>query len=125
MTTKREPRWWFVAYSAGLGVVAGAAAVAGGRPPSFAAFSVVLLTSFGVVMASTPYGRLRAASQDERERSVGLEAAGVAGVALIVVILIAFVIDLARGGSGMPWAWLAGVGGAAYLVALGVLNARR
>ena len=47
-----------------------------------------------------------------------------AGLSVIVVDLVAFIVDLARGGDGMPFAWLGGVGGVSYIVAVIVLRVR-
>ena len=120
----REPRWMFVAYSVGLGVLIAIAALIGGEP-WFAIFAVVWMAIFGVVLSFTPWGKLRSSSQDERERSIGTEAVAASGGVLIVVILGAWLIDLARGGDGMPYTWLAAVGGVSFPVALGYLNRRR
>ena len=121
---RREPRWMFVVYSVGLGTLVAIAALIGGEP-SFAIFALVLMTVFGVVLSFTPWGKLRSSSQDERERSIGSEAAAVSGGVLVVVILAAWLIELARGGDGMPYTWLAAVGGVSFVAALGHLNWRR
>ncbi len=62
--------------------------------------------------------------RDERIAAMDVRATAAAGLVLIVVTLAAFVIDLLRGNDGMPYAWLAGVGGVAYIVALAVLRVR-
>ena len=52
----REPRWMFVVYSVGLGVLLAIAALIGGEP-SFAIFALALMTVFGVVASFTPCDR--------------------------------------------------------------------
>ena len=57
--TKHEPRWWFVAYSVALGAVVTGAALAGGQTV-VAVVALPLIAVFGVGMAFTPWGTLRA-----------------------------------------------------------------
>jgi len=114
----------FVAYSTVLGLIVGAAAWIGGER-LFAVLAVAILFVFGLVVSVTPFGTLKASSQDEREKAVGSEAALISYYVLIVVILIGWVVELARGNSGEPYVWLAAIGGATYGGALFVLNARR
>lgn len=43
---------------------------------------------------------------------------------MITAIIVAFIVELARGHDGSPYAWLGAVGGLAYLVAVIVLRLR-
>lgn len=122
--TKREPRWWFVAYSLGLGVVVAGAALAGGNTP-LAVLSLPLFMAFGVMLALTPWGTLRSRSQDEREQTIGKEAALVSYYALLGTVMVGFLIELARGDDGQPWSFVGFVGGLSFLGALAVLSRRR
>jgi uncharacterized YccA/Bax inhibitor family protein len=63
--------------------------------------------------------------RDERLATIDVTATAVAGMAVIVAILVAFIADLANGGDGMPYAWLGAIGGVAYVVAVIVLRVRR
>jgi hypothetical protein len=54
----------------------------------------------------------------ERLATIDLTATAAAGMAVIVAILVAFIVDLANGGDGMPYAWLGAIGGVAYVVAV-------
>jgi len=45
-------------------------------------------------------------------------------MALVSVIIGAFVVELARGHDGNPYGWLGAVGGVTYLVAIVVLRLR-
>ncbi len=122
--TKREPRWWFVAYSLGLGAVVGGAALAGGNT-ALAVVSLPLFAVFGVIMAVTPWGTLRARSQDEREQTIGKEAALVSYYAVVLTVTLSFLVELARGEDGQPWSFIGLVGGFSFLLALTVLSRRR
>lgn len=63
-------------------------------------------------------------SGDERQRFIDTRATAIAGLATLLFCLGGFVVDLARGGTGNPWALICGVGGASYAVAVGVLVRR-
>jgi hypothetical protein len=121
--TRTEPRWQFVAYSFGFGLLTAVAAVIGDKP-GLAVFAVVLLTATGVALSFTPWGRLRANSLDERERSVNAAAVAFSGQVVLAVVLAMFLIELARGDDARPWSLLGGLAGASYLGALFVLNNR-
>jgi presenilin-like A22 family membrane protease len=43
---------------------------------------------------------------------------------VITAIIVAFVIELARGHSGSPYAWLGAIGGLTYLLAIVVFRIR-
>ena len=43
---------------------------------------------------------------------------------MITAIIVAFVVEVARGHDGSPYAWLGAIGGLAYLVAIVVLRLR-
>lgn len=125
MTTSREPRWAYVAYSAALGLAGAAATVAGGGPAWMAIFWISWMIGIGVLLAHTPYGRLRSASLDEREQSVSLRAASFSGEVLTVVIIAMFLLRVAQGGRVMPWLALGVVSGLSYGGALAFLHVTR
>jgi hypothetical protein len=45
-------------------------------------------------------------------------------MAVILTIIVAFIVDLARGGDGMPYAWLGAIAGLSYIAAVIVLRVR-
>jgi hypothetical protein len=61
---------------------------------------------------------------DERITAIDLRATAITALALIAVILIAFVVQIARGQSGWPYSLLGFVGGVTYIVAVIVLRVR-
>jgi hypothetical protein len=63
-------------------------------------------------------------SADERQRSIDLRAAAISGFAMAILCIAGTAVDLARGGSGMPWSAVAGVGGASYAIAVGTIARR-
>jgi len=61
---------------------------------------------------------LRGDGRDERFSRIDLHATAAAGLVVISAIIIAFVVELARGNDGAPYAWLGALAGIAYLVAV-------
>jgi hypothetical protein len=61
---------------------------------------------------------MRRPGRDERARTIDLAATAFAGVAVITVIVVAVMVQLARGEDPSPYAQLGAVGGVAYLIAL-------
>jgi len=53
-----------------------------------------------------------------------LVATAIAGMAVISVIIGAFIVELARGHDGNPYGWLGAVAGITYLIAIVVLRLR-
>jgi Na+/H+ antiporter NhaD/arsenite permease-like protein len=62
--------------------------------------------------------------RDERITAIDLRATAVTALAMIAVVLVAFVVEIARGQSGWPYSMIGAVGGLAYLVAVVVLRVR-
>lgn len=128
-TTRRRP-WQFwatpaLALTIGVGYLA--AAWAGGHPAmGVFMLAVMVVAAIGSVLfarrSETVQGLMD--HRDERLTTIDLTATAAAGMAVIAADLIAFVVELARGGDGMPYAWLGAVGGVAYVVAVVVLRLR-
>ena len=80
--------------------------------------------SIGVVPSATAHGRseticgLRGDGRDERFAQIDLQATAVAGLALIVALIVAWLVATARGQSGSPYDWLLAIGGLAYAFAV-------
>jgi hypothetical protein len=121
---KREPRWYFVAYSLALGAAMAVAGVIGDQP-WLAGASVPIMAVFGVAMALTPWGTVRQRSQDEREQAIGKDAALVSYYVVVALVIVAFLIETARGDDGHPWSSIGFVAGVSFIVSLWVLARRR
>jgi hypothetical protein len=61
---------------------------------------------------------LRGDGRDERFRTIDIHATAIAGLAGISAILIASIVELARGHNPDPYGWLAAIAGIAYLAAI-------
>lgn len=116
----------------GLGVIIGVAyliaAWAGGRPAAGAVMLAIMLAFSAVVLlasrrSETVRGLLD--RRDERITAIDLRASAFAGTAVIVALLTAFIVELARGNPTGPYDWLAAIGGLAYVVAVVVLRMRK
>src|SRR5438128_772411 len=84
--------------------------------------SLAIMTGFGALLLfggrSETIRSLRGDGRDERFRQIDIRATAVAGLAVITAIIVAFVVELARGHNGSPYAWLGAIAGLAYLVAI-------
>jgi len=67
---------------------------------------------------------LRGDGRDERFRQIDVVATAIAGLVVITAIIVAFLVEVARGHDGSPYAWLGAIGGIAYLIAIAVLRFR-
>jgi hypothetical protein len=67
---------------------------------------------------------LRGDGRDERFRQIDVHATAIAGLAVITAGIVAFVVELAFGHDGSPYAWLGAIGGLAYLIAITVFRLR-
>ena len=76
------------------------------------ALLVLLLTGRSETIRGLTVGR------DERFAQIDLRATAVAGLALIVALIVAFVVEIARGHSGNPYSWLAAIFGLTYVLAI-------
>jgi Na+/H+ antiporter NhaD/arsenite permease-like protein len=62
--------------------------------------------------------------RDERISAIDLRATAITALVLIVVVLVGFVAEIARGHSGWPYSMLGFVGGVSYVAAVIVLRVR-
>lgn len=120
-------RWFLPLFAVALGVVMFAAQWIGGDPVDGLG-SLGIMSAFGALVLfggrSETIRGLRGDGRDERFRQIDIHATAIAGLAVITAIIIAFLIELAHGHNGSPYAWLGAVGGLAYLVAIVVLRLR-
>jgi hypothetical protein len=89
-----ESKWFLPIFSVGLGLVFLVGQWIGGSPGSG-------LASLGIIHATA-----------------------LSGLAVIIAVIIGAAVELARGNSGAPFAWLGAIGGIAYLIAVVALRLR-
>jgi hypothetical protein len=120
-------KWFVPLLSVALGIVVFAAQWIGGDPGS-GLVSFGIMAGFGALILlggrSETIRGLRGDGRDERFRMIDIHATALAGLAVILAIIIAFIVELAKGHSGNPFGWLGAIGGITYLVAIVVFRIR-
>ncbi len=128
MSPDRNLRRWAVpAVGLTIGVAYLIAAwVSGDAVLGLEMFAIMLLFTGGTVLAArrseTVKGLLD--GRDERITSIDLKATAFAGGVVLITIIGAFVVEIARGQDGMPYTWLGALGGLSYLGAVIALRMR-
>lgn len=107
-----------------LGLAVGGLALAGGRPGT-ALFSVALLAGFGAVLAYSPteWAAVQSSDADERGNRINEQAMVLAYLAVIVVAVVGFGVEVYRGTTG-PFTLICAVGGATHGGSIAVLRRR-
>jgi hypothetical protein len=122
-----KSKWWVPLVSVALGIVVFVAQWIGGDPGG-GLVSLGVMTAFGVLVLlggrSETIRGLRGDGRDERFRQIDIHATALAGLAVILAVIIAFIVELARGHNGNPYSWLGAIGGVTYIAAIVVFRIR-
>ncbi|HLW96221.1 MAG TPA: hypothetical protein VKS25_12660 [Solirubrobacteraceae bacterium] len=114
-------KWFVPLFAVGLGLVVFVAQWIGGYPTS-GLESLAILAAFGALILfggrSETIRGLRGDGRDERFRQIDIHATALAGLAVIVAVIVACIVELSRGHSGAPYSWLGAIGGLTYLAAV-------
>jgi hypothetical protein len=120
-------KWFQPLFAVGLGVLFLAAMWIGGDPQT-GLFSLAVMVVFGSLLLaggrSETIRGLRGDGRDERFRQIDIVATAIAGLVLITATIGAFLVEVARGQDGSPYAALGAIAGVAYVAAVGVLRVR-
>ena len=120
-------KWFMPLFSLGLGGVVLAASWLGGHLGA-GAVSLAIMAGFGlfVLLAgrSETIRGLRGDGRDERLAQIDLRATAAAGLVLIIVLIVNWLAEIARGHSGSPYYWLCAIGGLAYALAVALFRWR-
>ena len=120
-------KWFQPLFAVALGVAFLTAMWIGGNPRD-GVYALAVMIAFGALILlggrSETVRGLRGDGRDERFRQIDLAATALAGIVLITAIIGAFLVEVARGHDGSPYAALGAVAGVAYLVAVIALRAR-
>ena len=122
-----KSKWFVPLFAVALGLVVFAAQWIGGDPGS-GLESLGIMAGFGALILlggrSETIRGLRGDGRDERFRMIDIHATAVTGLAVILAIIIAFLVELAKGKSGSPYGWLGAIAGLTYLAAVIVFRIR-
>ena len=114
-------KWWLPTLSLGLGVVVLAAGWLGGQL-SVGLIGLAVMGGFGLLLllvtGHSETIRGLSIGRDERFAQIDLRATAVTGWVLVVAVIVAWLVEIARGHSGQPYEWLGAIGGLAYLAAV-------
>jgi Na+/citrate or Na+/malate symporter len=120
-------KWFMPLFAVALGMVFFVAQWIGGDPRNVLG-SLAIMTVFGGLILvggrSETIRGLRGDGRDERFRQIDIQATAIAGTAVIITIIVAFVVEMARGQDGAPYSWLGAIAGIAYLAAVVALRLR-
>src|SRR6185437_11070483 len=109
-------KWFLPLFAVALGLVILVAQWIGGNPVG-GLESLGIMTAFGALLLlggrSETIRGLRGDGRDERFRRIDIRATALSGLAVTTAIIVAFIFELARGHSGMPYAWLGAICGLA------------
>jgi hypothetical protein len=120
-------RWWTPLFSVFLGLLMLGAFLIGDQPGTgFASLGIMvaLAALFLFGGRSETLRGLGGPGRDERWAKIDVHATALAGSVVIAVIIGAFLVEVAAGRDGSPYAALGAVGGLAYVIAVLVLRAR-
>ena len=116
-----KSKWFLPLFTVALGVAMLAAMWIGGDPTT-GLQSLGIMIAFGALILlggrSETIRGLRGDGRDERFRRIDMAATAIAGLTVITAIIIAFLVEVARGHDGSPYSWLGAIGGLGYLLAV-------
>lgn len=125
----QEKTWLVIpAVSVAIGIAYLLAGWLGGNL-GFGIFGLALMSAVALVLvlvrgrSETIRGLLD--RRDERINAIDVSATTFAGGTVLVVTLVAFIVQVARGVDPWPFAWLCAIGGVAYVAAVVYLAVRR
>ena len=102
-------RWFLPLFSLGLGGVMLLASWLGGQL-IVGVYGLVVLAVFGLLVllltGRSETIRGLTVGRDERFAQIDLRATAVAGLVLNITVIVAWLVDIARGHSGSPYGWL-------------------
>jgi hypothetical protein len=120
-------KWFLPAFGVVLGLlVPGAQWIGGHLGDGLVSLGIMVAFSVALLLGgrSETIRGLRGDGRDERFRTIDIHATAFAGTVVITAIIIAFLVEMARGHTGNPYTWLGAVGGLAYIAAVVVMRIR-
>jgi drug/metabolite transporter (DMT)-like permease len=127
MTSRRHSKWIVPGLAAGIGLAMLAAQWAAGNPGAGLVSLGIMLATGAIFLfggRSETIRGLRGDGRDERFRQIDVLATAIAGLVVITAVIVAFIVEIARGHDGTPYTWLGALGGLAYVAAIVWLRMR-
>ena len=125
--TMLRSKWFVPAFAVAIGCAILAAQWIGGDPRS-GLYSLGVMSAVGLLVLlggrSETIRGLRGDGRDERFELIDLRAMAYAGLALVLVLIGVWLVELARGHDGSPYGQLLAAGAVVYISALAVLRFR-
>ena len=122
-----KTKWFLPLFAVLLGAIVFVAQWIGGDPHS-GLVSFAILAGAGLLLLlggrSETIRGLRGDGRDERFRRIDIHATALAGLAMITAVIVAFLVEVARGHNGNPYSWLAAIGGVTYIAAIIIFRIR-
>ena len=120
-------RWLLPLFSLGLGLVILLASWLGGQLGA-GLIALAFMAGFGLLIllltGRSETVRGLTTSRDERFAQIDLRATALTGLVVLVTLIVAWLVAIARGRSGHPYDWLLAVSGLTYLLAVALLRWR-
>ena len=122
MTTRHWPRsrWITPAVALGLGFVFLGAQWSAGDPRSGLVSLLIMAATAAIFAFGGRSETIRGLTtgRDERFAQIDLKATAVTGLVLIITVIVAWLVEIARGHSGNPYGWLGAIAGLTYIGAV-------
>ncbi|MBE2318076.1 hypothetical protein DVA67_018995 [Solirubrobacter sp. CPCC 204708] len=120
-------RWFMPLFCLFLGALMFAAFAIGDNVGQ-GAISLAIMAALGAVFLlgrrSETLRGLGGPGRDERWAMIDLRATAVAGTTVMIAVIAGFIVEVARGEDGSPYALLGAIGGVTYVAAVAWLRAR-
>jgi len=120
-------KWFQPGVALALGALFFGALWIGGDPRN-GIYSFLVMAGFAALILfggrSETIRGLRGDGRDERFKQIDVAATAITGMVVITAIIGAFLVEIARGHDGSPYAQLGAVAGVAYVVAIVALRVR-
>jgi hypothetical protein len=108
-----QSKWFMPVFCLVLGGIVLLAGWLGGQlAAGISGLAVLLLSGRNETVRGLTVGR------DERFAQIDLRATAVTGLVLIVTVIVAWLVEIARGHSGNPYGWLGAIAGLSYIGAV-------
>jgi hypothetical protein len=120
-------KWFVPGFCLAAGAVMLAVSWAGGHP-GVGLYGLGFMAGFGLLLLLVA-GRSETVRgltfrRDERFAQIDLRATAVTGLVLVITVIVAWLVGIARGQDGHPYDWLAAIGGVSYILAVAVFRWR-